>query len=204
MPVTTFTAPTLAATDSPLTLEFVLTANNGELSAGNSTAVVVRPPIATLAAAQTVAADGPGSQTTPPFAVGSGHLLVAFVSSDGPVDGPQSIGVSGAGLTWTNVQRSNQQQGSSEVWTATSPSDLLDVTVTAAQTQTPADPDAPGFYLSLTVLTFRRTRHRRLLGCQRRQRRADVSVTPISSGSLIYAVGNDAGLSAPRIVPDAR
>jgi hypothetical protein len=203
LPVTTFVAPTLAPTDPPLSLMFVLTANNGVLSGSTSTTVVVRPPLATLAAAQTVAADGAGSQTTPPFAAGLGHLLVAFVSSDGPVDSPQSITVSGAGLTWTNVQRSNQQQGAAEVWTATSPSDLADATVTASQTQTPADPDAPAFYLSLTVLTFPDARGiGAFSSASGSSGGASVSVTPISSGSLIYAVGNDAGLPGPRIVPD--
>jgi Concanavalin A-like lectin/glucanases superfamily len=205
LPVTTFTAPTLAPTDTALTLTFVLTANNGTLSGSASTTVVVRPPLATLAAAQTVIADGAGSQTTPPFAVGQGHLLVAFVSSDGPVDGPQATNVSGAGVTWTNVQRANLQQGASEVWTATSPSDLADATVTAAQTQTPGDPAAPQFYLSLTVLTFPDARGiGAFSSASGGSGGADVLVTPTSSGSLIYAVGNDAGVTGPRTVPDGQ
>jgi len=107
----TFVAPTLTPSDPAVALGFTLAAGNGVLSGSATTTVVVRPPIAALGASQTVFADGNGPQTTAPLAVGAGHLIVAFVSSDGPVDSPQSLNVSGGGLLWTNVQRANGQRG---------------------------------------------------------------------------------------------
>src|SRR4029077_14264773 len=59
----------------------------------------------------------------------------------------QVLTVSGAGLTWTLEQRGNTQFGSSEIWTATAPTPLTNVTVTSTQTVT-------GFDQSLTVVVF--------------------------------------------------
>jgi hypothetical protein len=39
------------------------------------------------------------------------ELLVAFVSYDGPSSSPQGATVTGSGLTWTLVKRSNDQAG---------------------------------------------------------------------------------------------
>ena len=51
---------------------------------------------------------GESTITTPAFSTSEpGELLLAFADSDGPSPGTQSMTVSGAGLTWTLVQRAN-------------------------------------------------------------------------------------------------
>ncbi len=57
---------------------------------------------------------------------------MAFVGSDGPSGaGRQTVTVSGGGLTWTLVKRSNAQSGDAEIWTAQAANTLTNVTVTS-------------------------------------------------------------------------
>ena len=99
---------------------------------------------------------------------------MAFAASDGPTTGAntQTLTISGAGLTWTRVQRAAAQRGVAEIWTATAPAALSNVTVTSTQSVTSVL-GAP-VNQSLTVVAFtgasgdRRLEHR-----QRRERRAD-------------------------------
>jgi hypothetical protein len=58
-----------------------------------------------------------------------------------------SLTVSGGGLTWTLVARSNTQFGDAEIWTATAPATLVNATVTST-------PSLSGFNQSLTVMAF--------------------------------------------------
>src|SRR5262249_7435243 len=54
-----------------------------------------------------VSIEGNGAVTTPAFSTSqAGDVLVAFSSSDGSTK-PQTLSVSGAGLTWTLVGRAN-------------------------------------------------------------------------------------------------
>src|SRR4051812_978330 len=47
------------------------------------------------------------------------ELLVAFIASDGPKPGTQTMSaVTGGGLTWTMRKRTNVQAGTAEIWTA--------------------------------------------------------------------------------------
>ena len=55
-------------------------------------------------------------------------------------------GVSGGGLTWALVSRTNVQRGTSEIWRAFAPAPLSNVTVTATLSQNVA--------ASLTVMSF--------------------------------------------------
>jgi hypothetical protein len=65
---------------------------------------------------------------------GSGELLVAFLSSDGPAYGSVSFtSVSGGGLTWHRAAMSNAQAGDAEIWTAFATSRLSNVRVTATR-----------------------------------------------------------------------
>jgi hypothetical protein len=90
---------------------------------------------------------GATGTTTPAFSTSSpGELLLAFVSSDGPQGASQTVTVSGAGLTWSLVRRSNGQPGDAEVWKATAPAPLSGATVTATAAQS-------GFDELLTVLS---------------------------------------------------
>src|SRR5690242_16412165 len=103
-----------------------------------------RPALAAgLAVDKTVSVNGHGTVTTAP----TGEVLIALVSADGPISGGQAMTVSGAGLTWSLVRRSNGQLGVSEVWKATATTVLSGVTVRSAPAKT-------GFDQSLTVVTF--------------------------------------------------
>ena len=83
--------------------------NSGSSTDFTFTTPGVAPPIVVD---KTVFKDGKGVQTTAPFStVLPGELLVAFVASDGPRSGPQSTAVTGAGLTWTLMRRTNSQTG---------------------------------------------------------------------------------------------
>jgi len=75
------------------------------------------------------------------------ELLLAFVSSDFLSGTNTSVtAVSGGGLTWALVVRTNTQKGTSEIWRAFAPTALTNVTVTATLSQSVAS--------SMTVLSF--------------------------------------------------
>jgi hypothetical protein len=79
--------------------------------------------------------------------VSTSELLLAFVSTDGPDSGAVTVsGVTGAGLTWTLVQRTNAQAGTAEIWRAFATTTLNAVTVTATLSQSEA--------ASITVMSF--------------------------------------------------
>lgn len=75
--------------------------------------------------------------TTPAFSTTSGNqLLLAFVASD-YLSGTNTTvtGISGAGLTWVLVRRTNGQSGTAEIWRAFAPAVLSNVTVQATLSQ---------------------------------------------------------------------
>ena len=63
---------------------------------------------------------GTGTLTSPAIkTTAPGDVLVAYVGLDGPNSpGGQTATVTGAGLTWTLVKRSNTQAGDAEIWSA--------------------------------------------------------------------------------------
>ncbi len=86
--------------------------------------------------------------TTPAFSTASGNeLLLAFVATD-YLSGANTVvsSVTGAGLTWALVVRTNKQSGTSEIWRAFAPSVLAGVTVKATLSHSVAS--------SLTVMSF--------------------------------------------------
>jgi Domain of unknown function (DUF1929)/Bacterial Ig domain/Kelch motif len=86
--------------------------------------------------------------STAPFSTTSGNeLLLAFISTD-YLSGPNTTvtGVSGGGLTWALVRRTNVQSGTSEIWRAFAPLPLSNVTVVATISQS--------LSCSLTVMSF--------------------------------------------------
>jgi len=88
------------------------------------------------------------SVTTPSFSTKySGELLLAFISAD-QLSSPNTTvqGVSGGGLSWTLVVRTNTQAGTSEIWRAFATSLLRDVTVSARLSQSVVS--------SITVMSF--------------------------------------------------
>jgi hypothetical protein len=77
------------------------------------------------------------------------ELLLAFVSADAPTTGTNTTvsAMTGAGLTWTLVSRTNVQRGTAEIWRAFAAAALTNVSVTATLSSSqPA---------SMTVVTFK-------------------------------------------------
>ena len=169
---------------------------NGAMSGDFTFTTPTTPPPSNLAVGTVVSSDGAGTRVTPLFSTATaGELLVAFASADGPANGTrQTITVSGAGLTWTLARRGNAQDGTAEMWTATAPTPLANVAVTATAALT-------GFSQSLTVVTFVGADG---IGATAAASAAtgvsSVSVTTTRAGSLVYGVGNDSVRAVPRML----
>lgn len=158
---------------------------------GNSVPVTVNvdnsnPPL--LIGKDAVASmDGLGTITTNAFSTAKpSDLVVAFVSYDGPATSPQTANVSGAGLTWTLLMRSNTQAGTSEIWSARTDGTLSNVTVTAL----------PGvgstYHGSLTVIAFTNAAGTSVVGrAGSSTGAADIILPGVVAGDWVFAVGND-------------
>jgi Bacterial Ig domain len=134
----------------------------------------------------TVSVDGAGLMQTPKFATTGPDLLVAFVSYDGPSNGQQTATVSGAGLNWVVVERSNNQLGDAEIWSATSSDPLTGATVMAQ----------PGvgtsYHGSLTVIAFSNASGPGIVARTSSPSGApDCPLPGIAAGNWVFAVGND-------------
>lgn len=115
------------------------------------------------------------------------RLLVAFVTVDGPPSSTQKVSsVTGGGLTWTLVSRSNSTWGTAEIWQAHATSKLTKTVVTAKFAKS-------GFDGSITVAAFANaaasvgtsTSGSGTSGAP------SVTVAPHADGSLIWATGHD-------------
>lgn len=88
------------------------------------------------------------SITSGPFSTQAGNeLVLALISSDALQSNMTVSGMTGAGLTWNPVLRTNAQGGTAEIWRAFAPSILSNVTATATFSQ--SSPSA-----SITIMTF--------------------------------------------------
>lgn len=99
----------------------------------------------------------PSSQVVSPAfsTTGADRLILAFVSADGPAAassaGAQRVSVlTGGGLTWTLVNRSNSYGGTTEVWQAHATSLISGAKVTAKL-------EKAGFDSSITIAAFANT-----------------------------------------------
>ena len=131
--------------------------------------------------------DGAGSMTTNVFSTATASdLLVAFVSYDGPSSSPQTANVSGAGLAWTLLERSNTEAGTSEIWSARADGILSNVTVNSL----------PGigssYHGSLTVIAFANSAGTSVVGRAGAISGApDIILPGVVAGDWVFAVGND-------------
>lgn len=124
-----------------------VTVNGANQSAVNFTAAQTQSYVAPTVDAQTSKNQrNPSSKIeSVSFSTASAdELLLAFVSTD--TSGATVSGVSGAGLTWALVVRTNVRSGSAEIWRAFAPSTLNGITVTATLSKSSSS--------SLTVTTF--------------------------------------------------
>jgi hypothetical protein len=109
------------------------------------------PPPANIAVDVTTSKDRSTNATTiatSAFTTASpNELLLAFISTDEHASPNTTVtGISGAGLTWTLVNRANAQSGDAEIWRAFAPGILNAVTVTATLSQSVG--------ASMTVMSF--------------------------------------------------
>ena len=159
-----------------------------QVAAGSAVNLTVSngPPPGNPVVDATVFSDGAGTRVTPAITTTVvGDVLVAFAGSDGPSASKQTLTISGAGLTWTLVARSNTQAGTAEIWMAKAPGILTSATVQSVQS-------ASGFRQSLTVVAFRNASG---IGASAIANGASgaptVSLITTRANSLVYGVGND-------------
>jgi hypothetical protein len=145
------------------------------------------PPPATLAIDRLVVRHAKGTLASPALTTPTaGDALLAFVAFDGPnAAAAQSATVTGAGLTWTLVKRSNSQAGTSEIWSAKAVGTLTNQTVTAT-------PLRSGFDGSLTVIAYRNASGTGVAGASGAASGApDIYLPGVATASWVFAVGND-------------
>jgi hypothetical protein len=114
------------------------------------------------------------------------------VGSDGPTTGAntQNITVSGAGLTWTRVQRAATSRGVAEIWTATAPTVLTGATVTSTQSVT----TVLGGPVNQSLLVVAFTNASGIgasTSASNVSTNANATLATQAAGSLIFGVGND-------------
>jgi hypothetical protein len=142
------------------------------------------PKLESAKVAKVAFSDGLGARTTPAFDAETGDILFAFAASDEPASRGQFLNISGSGLTWTLVARSNEQLGVSEIWTAVATAKMK-VAVASVQ-------EIDGYYQSLTVVAFRGVKGVGASALASGPTGAPaVSITTTRPGSLVYGVGND-------------
>jgi hypothetical protein len=135
----------------------------------------------------TVFQDGSDLMQTPVFSTTTAsNLLVAFVAYDGPSSGAQTATVSGAGLLWQLVKRSNAQAGTAEIWAAKATNLLSSVTVSSQPGS------GTGYHGSLTVIAFTNASGPGVTGQASAPSGApDIYLPGVLAGNWVFAVGND-------------
>ena len=170
--------------------------NRGTSSAVNIT-VSNAPQPSTLAIDQTVYADQGGASPTNTTAAFSttapNELLLAFIASDTPSGVTTSVtAVTGAGLTWELVKRTNAQAGTSEIWRAFALTALTNVAVKATFSTSVSS--------SITVVTFKGvstvgTNGSGAIGAAATANAASgapsASLVTTKNNSWVFGVGND-------------
>jgi hypothetical protein len=177
------------------------TDTSGNAATSTATAITVTnpapPPPACFIMDVRVSAHGTSTVTTPAFHTGlADEVLMAFVASDGPrTASSQTATVTGAGLTWTRVNRSNQQFGDAEMWTATTTAILTNATVSST-------PGRAGYDQDLTVIAVQGSHGTRANAIASAATGApSVSLTTVAPASLVFMVGNDWDRATPRTLP---
>jgi hypothetical protein len=191
---------TTTAPNGTHTLSAQATDTSGNVGTSQSVTVTVQnpaPPMTCFVMQADVSVHGHGTVTTPSFHTAvAGEILLAFVGSDGPatVHG-QTVTVSGAGLTWSLVQRANAQFGTAEIWRATASSVLSSATVTSQQAHS-------GYDQSLTVIAMEGSNG---VGASAAASAATgaptLNLTTTVATSLVFAVGEDWDSATARTLP---
>jgi hypothetical protein len=159
---------------------------------GTATGVTVTvdnttPPPAAIGIDASQSVHARGTLRTPALSTASaGDTLVAFVAVDGPdAARSQSATVTGGGLTWSLVKRSDTQAGVTEIWSATATGTLSNQVIAAT-------PAVSGFDGLLHVIAFRNARGVGVAGASGAPSGApDIYLPGVGAGSWVFAVGND-------------
>jgi hypothetical protein len=182
------TSANISGLSNGTTYTFTVTATNAVGTGPPSTASnAVTPSSVPLSLdGPPIASDGSGTRTTAAFSTSApGDLLLALVGSDGPGGGAQTVTVSGAGVSWSLVRRTNTQAGTAEVWSAIASSQLSGVTVTST-------PAFGGYDQSLTVLAFKGASGTGNTGTASAGTGGpSVTTTTSRAGAWVFGVGND-------------
>lgn len=180
----TFTPPNQAVTVS----------NANPPSVNFTSQAVVQPPSLAIDASVSALGTKATTVTSPSFSTQStNELLLAFVATD-YLGGTNTIvtGMSGGGLTWTLVLRTNSQSGTSEIWRAFAASPLIGATATATLSQSVVS--------AITVLSFTGvdttgTGGSGALGAMKSGSAATgaptATLTTTHNNSWVFGVGND-------------
>ncbi len=174
-----------------------VTVNGANVASVNFTAQSSLPPSASLGIDATVSTDGSSASTTissaPVSTSSANQLLLAFVATDYLSGANTTVKtVTGGGLTWALVQRTNVQSGGSEIWRAFAPTQLSNVVVTATISQS--------VYTSISVISFsgvdtggsNGSGAIGATGTANSSRGApNASLTTTRSGAWVVGVGND-------------
>lgn len=153
-----------------------------------------------------VSANQPNNQNTvatSPFSTSAGNeLVLAFIAADYLFGTNTTVtGVSGAGLTWQLVQRTNVQAGTSEIWRAFAAAPLTNVTVTATLSQ--------GVASAITVVSFSNvdttgTNGSGAIGATASASAASgaptATLVTTRNNSWVFGIGNDYDTPTPRTV----
>jgi hypothetical protein len=162
----------------------------GNIGLSNSVLVTVdnsAPPPATISIDTSVTRQARGTLTATALTTAvAGEQLVAFVAADGPLGAAlQRTTVTGGGLTWSLVKRSDSQAGVSEIWTARATAKLTNASVTAT-------PLRAGFDGLLHVIAYRNAAGVGVAGASGAPSGApDIYLPGVAAGSWVFAVGND-------------
>jgi hypothetical protein len=149
------TSATFPITTNPVGISTPVTITAGALSTAAMATLTVNtvfpPPPGTVNIDAVVSAHQGSTSTTITSAafstVTGNELVLALISSDALQSNMTVSGVTGAGLNWNLVLRTNVQGGTAEIWRAFAPSVLSNVTATA--TFSHSSPAA-----SITIMTF--------------------------------------------------
>ena len=172
-----------------------VTISNANVPSVNFTAqAVVQTAALAVDASVSVLSTKASSITSPTFSTAAGNeLLLAFVAADFLGGANTTVtGVTGGGLTWVLVLRTNAQLGTSEIWRAFAPSPLTNATVTATLSQSVIS--------SITVLSFTGadatgTNGSGAIGATKGANAASggptATLTTTRNNSWVFGVGND-------------
>jgi RHS repeat-associated protein len=165
-------------------------------SSGGGLFTVLSPGLSIDQSVSTQATTSTGSFTLFGFSTNSSNeVLVAFVSAAQTQDGATTSisNITGGGLTWVPVQKSNAAGGTAEIWRAFAPSALSNASINI----TANNSGGAGVNFALTVISFigadtTGTNGSGAIGATATASAPSVALTTTRNNSIVFAVGADA------------